>query len=307
MKINELIPVYLKHMQALGRSHHTIRMTKYSLKRFALYLADNHIINIEDLTGELMEDYQEEIAFSLTAQGKPLSIRSQVKQLCTVRGFTRFLKDKDYLMGNPGDSIMLPKEPKRLPQSILTHQEINRLMNAPDMQTNTGYRDRVMLEILYDTAIRRAELSNIKLYDIDLNAGYMKVTGKGRKQRVVPLSQRVCDLIQSYMLSIRPSLLKGEDNGWLILNDKGGQIKTHTVWKNIKQCAQTANIKKNVTVHTFRHTCATHMLRNGAPVRHLQEMLGHESLESTQIYTRITINDLKEIHAQYHPFGRSEV
>ena len=238
MKIKDAIPGYLKYLQTLGRSYYTIRMITYNLKHFARYLESEQVPDIESLTFEVLEDYQQELAFSLTAKGKPLAVRSQVKQLCAVKGFTRFLKEKDYLVNDPGKKIKLPKEPRRLPKSILSHLEIKHLMNSPDMRTNTGYRDRIMLEILYDTAIRRSELSNIKIHDLDLNAGYVKVLGKGDKERVVPLSKRVCELINNYILSVRPALLKGKDKRYLILNDKGTQIKAHTVWKNIKHCAR---------------------------------------------------------------------
>ena len=301
MKIKKLIPEYLKHMKAIGRSYYTIRVAGYTLKSFVRYLAGEQIDTIEALSRDVVEDYQQELAFSLTAKGMPLSVRTQVKRLGTIKGFSRFLKEKDYLVHDPAESIKLPKEPRRLPRSILSPTEIKRLIKAQDVRTHCGYRDRVLLEILYDTAIRRSELSNIKLIDLDLDAGYLKVLGKGDKERVVPLCKRVCGLVRNYILFIRPSLLQGKDNGWLMLNSNGGQLKAHTIWKIVKQCARTAKLKKNITTHTFRHTCATHMLKNGAPIRHLQEMLGHESLESTQIYTHVTINDLKEIHARYHP------
>lgn len=306
MKIKAIIPEYLKYIQVIGRSHYTIRGARFILLRFARYLEKERIYNIEDLTFEVIEDYQQELAFSLTAKGTPLSVSTQVKQLNTVTLLTRYLKEKDYLVNDPGKKIKLPREPKRLPKSILSQLEIKHLMNAPDMQSNNGYRDRIMLEILYDTAIRRSELSNIKIHDLELNGGFVKVLGKGDKERVVPLSKGVCELIQNYLRFIRPALVTGTDHGYLLVNDKGGRIRVHTIWKNIKHCARLANLKKNITTHTFRHTCATHMLKNGAPIRHLQEMLGHASLESTQIYTHVTINDLKEIHAKYHPGANKE-
>lgn len=117
----------------------------------------------------------------------------------------------------------------------------------------------------------------------------------------MPLSSRVCRLVETYILMVRPAMLYGKDTGHLILNRWGRQMDPNGVWAAVKRCVELAGIRKNVSTHTFRHTCATHMLKNGAPVRHLQEMLGHESLESTQIYTRVTINDLKQIHAKYHP------
>ncbi|MDY7039073.1 MAG: tyrosine-type recombinase/integrase, partial [Thermodesulfobacteriota bacterium] len=123
----------------------------------------------------------------------------------------------------------------------------------------------------------------------------------GNKDRVVPLSQRVCELTRNYILSVRPMFLRSTDSGHLILNRWGQKMDGNGIWSVIKRCSKAADIKRNVTVHTLRHTCATHMLKKGAPVRHLQEMLGHESLESTQIYTQVTISDLKEVHAKYHP------
>jgi integrase/recombinase XerD len=301
MRIKDLIPFYLRHLKALGRSYYTIRGARYGLRDLAGFLDGEGVYLLDDLTADVLEEYQQDLAFRLTAKGKLLSLRSQSQLLGVVKGFTRFLKDKDYLLHDPGGSVRLPKKPKKLPKAILSEGEVKKLMAAPDTRTNRGYRNRVILEILYDTAIRRAELSNITLTDLDLDAGYIHIRGKGDKDRVVPLSNRVCELARNYILSVRPSFINEDDPGYLILNRWGSKMDPNSVWAAVKRCARLANIKKNVTTHTMRHTCATHMLRNGAPVRHLQEMLGHESLESTQIYTHVTINDLKEIHARYHP------
>ena len=300
MKIKDIIPNYLKHLRTLNRSPLTIRVVKYDLQAFLRFLETEKIFHVEDLTRDVLAEYQQELAFHLTAKGSLLSPLTQSKTLTLIRGFTRFLKEKDYLLHDPGEAIKLPKKPQRLPKVILSQSEITKLLNAPDMKTNKGYRDRIILEILYDTAIRRAEVADIKITDLDLNAGYIHIRGKGNKERIVPLSKSVCELTQNYILFIRPAFLK-QDDGYLILNYQGQRMSERAIWKIVKQYAETARIKKTVTTHTLRHTCATHMLRNGAPVRHLQEMLGHASLDSTQIYTRVTINDLKEIHAKYHP------
>ena len=301
MNTSKLIPSYLKHLQSLGRSPYTIRKIKFGLRAFIRFLEGEKIYRIDELTSDVMEEYQQETAFRLTAKGTLLSLRTQGDLLCAAKGFTRYLKDKDYLISDPGDSIKLPKQPKRLPKAILGTKEIKKLIAAPDTRTNRGYRNRIILEILYDTGIRRLELRDIKLTDLDLNGGYILIHGKGNKERVVPLSKRVCDLIRNYILAVRSSFINGDDPGYLILNRWGQRMDPNGVWAVVKRCVRLANLKKNITTHTLRHTCATHMLRNGAPVRHLQEMLGHESLESTQIYTHVTINDLKEIHAKYHP------
>ena len=301
MRIKELIAIYLKYLKSLGRSHLTIRVARYDLQAFVRFLEREHICHIEELTREVLEEYQQELSFCLTARGSPLALGTQSKCLTMVRGFTRFLKERDYLLFDPGDRIKLPKKAKLLPKVILNKSEVKKLMDAPDTRTNQGYRDRIILEILYDTAIRRAEMANIKLCDLDLDAGYIHIRGKGNKERVVPLSERVCALVKNYLLFIRPSFLQQTDNDYLVLTYQGQKMGARSIWKIVKHCAQRARVGKNVTTHTFRHACATHMLKNGAPVRHLQEMLGHESLDSTQVYTRVTINDLKEIHARYHP------
>lgn len=180
------------------------------------------------------------------------------------------------------------------------------MLNAPDMRTNRGYRNRVILEILYDTGIRRSELAGVKVSDLDLKTGYVLVRGKGDKERVVPVSDRVCNLIESYIQSVRPAFVSGQDDGSLIVNRWGKGMHHMGVYAVVRRCVHLSGLKKNISTHSFRHTCATHMLKNGAPVRHVQEMLGHESLESTQVYTRVTINDLKEIHTKYHPGEKIE-
>lgn len=301
MKIEKAVIDYLHYLQTLGRSVHTLKGTKYDLHRLTRFLEGEGIEHIEDLTCEVLSDYQQELYFCLTAKGKPLSIRTQAQRMGVIKGFTKYLKKRDYLLHDPGKPLQLPKKPKRLPRIILSSKEIKKLLQAPDVRTNRGWRNRIILELLYDTAIRRAEVAAIRLTDLDLNAGYILIHGKGDKDRVVPLSSRVCDLVQNYILMVRPGLVVDNDPGYLILNRWGRRMDANGIWAVVKRCAHLSGIKKNITTHTFRHTCATHMLKNGAPVRHLQEMLGHESLESTQIYTHVTINDLKQIHARYHP------
>jgi integrase/recombinase XerD len=301
MTTKEIVPAYLKYLATTGRARHTIKGAKHALRKFTRFLDTETVTDIADITPELLGDYQEELAFSLTAKGRPLCLRSQGLLLSAVKGFTRYLKEKDYLVHDPGETLKLPKKPRRLPKVIMNPQEVAKLIKAPDTQTHQGYRNRIILEILYDTAIRRAEVSTIRIADLDLDSGYIRIHGKGDKDRVVPLSKRVCELVNSYILMVRPAYVQGNDPGNLILNRWGERMDANGIWAVVKRCLRLSGIKKNVATHTFRHTCATHMLRNGAPIRHLQEMLGHESLESTQIYTHVTINDLKEIHARYHP------
>lgn len=301
MKITKLMPEYRKYLQITGRSYYTIRNAKYGLRDFMRFLETEKIFHIEGLRREVMEEYQADLSFRITGDGKLLSLRSQSQLLSVVKNFSRYLAEKEYLVHDPGEKIKLPKKPRTLPKVILDSGELKKLMAAPDMRTDRGYRNRIILELLYDCGIRRAEVARIKLADLDLENGFIKIHGKGNKERVVPVSDRVCNLVKSYIAMIRRTFLQGKDEGDLVLNRWGGKMNEIGIWAVVKRCADLAGIKKKVTTHTFRHTCATHMLQNGAPIRHIQELLGHESLESTQIYTHVTINDLKQAHARYHP------
>lgn len=170
------------------------------------------------------------------------------------------------------------------------------------MSTATGYRDKVILEVLYSTAIRREEVANIRQEDLDTESGYIIIReGKEQKDRVVPVGENVCQLIETYLIGIRADWINTDNDPHLFLNRWRQGMSPHAIWAVVNKAVKTAKIKKPVSTHTFRHSCATHMLKNGAPIRHIQELLGHVSLETTQIYTRITINELKKIHSQYHP------
>jgi integrase/recombinase XerD len=302
MKITELVFLYLQHLAILGRARLTIRAARYGLRDFTRFLAEMNVHHLSELTVETIAEYQQDLAFRLTSKGTILALRSQSQLLAVAKNFTRYLKEKEYLLTDPGEKIQLPRKPRHLPRVILSTSEIRQLLKGPDMTTNNGYRDRIVLEILYDTGIRRAEMANITTADLDLDGGYIHIrSGKGDRDRVVPLSARVCNMVRSYLLSVRPAFLKGKKTNALILNRWGDTMSANAIWAVVKRCAVQAGIKKNISTHTFRHTCATHMMQHGAKVRHVQELLGHESLESTQIYTKVTINDLKEVHARCHP------
>lgn len=267
-----------------------------------LFLETKEVYGLEQLGTEILFLYQEDLLYRLTAKGKQLSVKTREKHLCTTKVFLNYLYEKDYLAVDLCKVIKLPKQPKPLPKVILAESEIKKLLSAPNMQSNDGYRNRIILETLYDTGIRAAEMAGAKTRDLDLINGYLTIrSGKGDKDRVVPVNLRVCELVKQYLLMIRPCMVQGKDDGSLVVNKDGYGMTPHAVWAIVKRCTKLSGIKKNITPHTFRHTCATHMLKNGAPIRHIQELLGHESLESTMIYTQVTINDLKEIHAKYHP------
>lgn len=181
-------------------------------------------------------------------------------------------------------------------------EEVQHVLDQPDMHTQRGFRDRVILEVLYTSAIRRAEISHLLIDDVDIAQGYLTVRkGKNGKDRVVPLGATACALLETYLAGVRADWLGAERNRSLFLNQYGDGMGVESIWRVVKKYSALAGLTKPVSTHSFRHTCATHMMRNGAPIRHLQEMLGHSSIDSTQIYTRVTINDLRDAHHRFHP------
>jgi len=222
--------------------------------------------------------------------------------LSAVKGFLRFLKERDYIARDPSLDIPYAKVPKQLPRGILTNTEARRIINTPDTTCALGYRDRAIMEVLYTTGIRKQELNNLNLTDVDYHDGFLRIDqGKGRKDRIVPLGRIACRYLENYIKSVRPELIKDPYNNALFLSTRGNRLSKNMVWEMVKKYAKKAKIKKNISPHTFRHSCATAMLKNKADIRAVQELLGHESLESTQVYTRVTIGDLKEVHRRCHP------
>ena len=209
------------------------------------------------------------------------------------------------LRQDPSRDIPYAKTPKRLPRSILTRKEMSKLLMAPDTHSLMGYRDRAMLEVFYSTGLRNSELGALKVEDVDTEEGFVRVNlGKGGKDRVVPLGKIACRYVENYIHSIRPHLVRGGDNRCLFLSLQGHQMARAVIASIVRRYARKAKLGKTVTPHSLRHTCATQMMRNKANLRHIQELLGHACLTTTQVYTSVTIADLKEAHQKYHPRER---
>jgi len=222
--------------------------------------------------------------------------------MSAVRQFTSFLYERDYIVSDPGRDIQYAKIPKTLPRSILTKTEARRIIHAPDIKTALGYRDRVILEVLYTSGIRKQEVIQLTLNDVDYHDGILKIeNGKGGKDRIVPLGRIACRYLENYIKSVRPELIKDPYNNHLFLSLKGNRLSKNMIWELVKKYAKKAKIKKNVHPHTFRHTCATAMLKNKADLNTIRKILGHASLNTTQIYTHLNITDLKAVHKKCHP------
>lgn len=298
---------YRAHLTILNYSEKTVKGHIFYLNRFFKYLRELGIPALTAVTKDTIRDYQTHLYEEINFKGQPNSVSTQNNNLKVVKSFFRFLSENDYLVGNPAKDISYAKTPKRLPRSILTQAEMKKLLHAPDAKTALGYRDRCILEILYSTGIRKEELLNTLLTDVDYNDGFIRInSGKGRKDRIVPLGRIACRYLENYIKAVRPSLIRDPYNHHLFLSMKGNRLSKNMVWELVKRYAKKAKIKKNISPHTFRHTCATLMLRNKANIRHIQEMLGHASLDSTQVYTSVSITDLKEAHSKCHPRERDK-
>jgi integrase/recombinase XerD len=299
---------YRDYLLTLNYAKKTIQSYVFYLNRFFAWLRESGIGELAAVTRDIVRDYQTHLFEEINAStGQPNAVTYQNRSLQTVKSFFHFLSENDYLVGDPAKSIPYAREPQRLPRSILTQSEAKKVLHAPDTKTVLGYRDRTILEVLYSTGIRKEELLNILLTDVDYNDGLIRINcGKGKKDRVVPIGRIACRYLENYIKAVRPSLIRDPYNNHLFLSLRGNRLSKNMVWQIVKSYAGKAKIKKTISPHTFRHTCATLMLRNQANIRHIQELLGHASLDSTQVYASVSIVDLKEVHARCHPRERDK-
>jgi integrase/recombinase XerD len=302
MLLREAIRRYLVWLRAIGSSSKTFPTIQSIFKIFTAWVHDQGITMIEQLTPDLMQAYQEELTFRINRNGRPVTIATQLRHLGVLRKFGRYLIEQDFVITDPTKRLMLPRKQKALPRAIPDIDEAIRLMDTRTREDIVLYRDQAILEMLYCTGLRRGEIVNLNIGDIDLVGGYCWVRDcKGRKDRVVPLGQVACKKVTIYLDAVRPSLLKGQECSALFLNRFGERLSGEGVYQVVKKAVAQARLSPKITSHSLRHAAATHMMKNGASLRHLQEFLGHASVETTQVYTRITITDLKEAHAKYHP------
>ena len=306
--IDELLDAYASHLRALNRVPKTVAAYVTWVHRFFDYAATLGVRDVADVTAATIHAYQKYESEQINAKGRVNSIKVQNQHVGAVCGFFKFLSIESYVAHNPAQHIALAKVPERLPRDILTVREAKRLLKQPDTSTLLGYRDRTILEVLYSTAIRRQELLDLTLDDVDLESGLIVVReGKGSKDRVVPLGSIAARYIESYVNGIREELLDKRRAGPRIetkavfISSRGLPLSKTALADRIERYARAAGLEKPVTPHTFRHSCATHMIRNRANIRHVQEMLGHRNLNTTELYLHLTITDLKEAHHRFHP------
>ena len=248
--------------------------------------------------------YQSHLYAQRKGDGKPYSSGNLKNRLKALKGFFRFLYRRGYTLFDPAAAISYPRGERRLPRVILTREEALRILVAPDRKTATGLRDRAILETFYGTGIRCAELSNLTAEDVDTQERVLRVVrGKGRRDRNVPLTRAAAQAIEAYLVQGRSQLVRREAR-FLFLQNRGGRMDSGTLNRLVRHWAQAAGVKKHVTCHTFRHSVATHLLKGHADIRHIQALLGHASLSTTERYTRVEISDLRAVLKRAHPRGR---
>ena len=294
-------------MAARGYSPATIRTRRHATAQLALWLSERGITRPADVTREVLERYQRHLFFYRKPDGQPLLTATQAARLQAIRPLFAWAARRKLITADPAAALELPRPPRRIPRSSLTAAEAEQILAMPDLATPLGLRDRAILEVFYATGIRRLELTRLALSDID----HMKVTlliraGKGARDRLLPLGERALAWLQKYLADARPLLCHDPAVTALFTAADGGPISKVRVGQLTHGYITAAGTGKTGSCHLFRHTMATLMLDGGADLRYVQEMLGHASVATTQIYTHVSITALQAVHARAHPGAAAE-
>ena len=304
--IHQLLEQYLTWMQTQNFSEDTVTTRRTMVCYFLDWSKERGIDNPADITRPILERYQRALYQHRKVNGQALTFRTQVNRLRAIRGFFRWLARKNHILHNPASELELPRLDSRLPKYVLTANEAEQVIAQPDVNDAEGLRDRAMLETFYSTGMRRMELANLKIFDVDEDRGTILIRqGKGKKDRYVPAGERTLAWIAKYTSDARPKLFtSGSDDGTLFLTHLGTPFERQQLTRLVRRYLEQSKIGKVGGCHLWRHTAATLMLENGADVRVIQEMLGHSQLSTTELYTRVSINLLKQVHAATHPAAK---
>ena len=298
--------MHIEYLTIRNYSLVTVRNRESYLNRFMLWAEERSLTRPEQITKQILERYQRWLYNYRDAKtGKKLSFRSQHARLLPLRAFFKWLCRRDLLPANPAADLDLPKLEKRLPKHILNMREAELVLAQADVSTAMGLRDRAILETFYSTALRRMEIANLKLYDLDADRMLVFVRlGKGKKDRVVPIGERALAWTNKYLEEARPGLSCSQSAESLFLTNLGEAFTPNRLTQMVRDYVNAADMGKTGSCHLFRHACATHMHENGADIRMIQALLGHAKLETTQIYTHLSIKQLQEVHAATHPAAK---
>jgi integrase/recombinase XerD len=240
--------------------------------------------------------------FLSAEQSNGLSARSISRMVSSIKTFYNYLIIEGVVVQNPFQDVRTPQRDRRLP-NVMSRDEVEALIKAPDTDLPLGFRDRTFFEVLYATGLRVSELVGLRMDNLNLDAGFVIVMGKGSKQRIVPLGEVALGFLQAYLTRVRPVLMKRSVNSFVFVNRDGLPMSRQGFWKLVKKYCLAAGIAKKISPHTLRHSFATHILEGGADLRSVQMMLGHSDITTTQIYTHVAGSTLKKIHDTYHPRG----
>ena len=284
--------VYLRNER--GQADHTQRTYAALLKKFVDWASQRKISDWKSIVpGTIIEFLQHE-------RGRRLSAESLYLQIAALRAFFRYAESEKILPSNPAESISLPRRWQRMPKA-LGPEEITKLLTPPSLATPWDLCDHAVLELAYASGLRLSELCGVRLEQLHLDSGFITVIGKGNKERLVPLGRKAVEALQRYLDSGRPKLVTRRSPANVFLTRRGTPFATVTLWLRIKKRVRMAGIERNVTPHMLRHSFATHLLEHGADLRVIQELLGHASINTTEIYTHVASNRLRDIHAKFHP------
>jgi len=310
--LSELKDRYLSGLRILNYSECTLYNRLYDLDLFLKWCDTRGLSDPRDISKPVLERYQSHIYHYRKKDGDPLSVHTQHRHLASVRLFFKWISQENYIPHNPASELILPKLGKRLPRNILNTEKVESILNGIDVSKNVGVRNRAILETLYSTGMRRGELANLQVGDVDVHRGTVMIRdGKGAKDRVVPIGERALMWVEKYLTEVRYFDFTDYDRRKepLFTLFSSGRNKKQSSDKSIgaatlsdlcRKLLRKFDVNKGAC-HIFRHTAATLMLENGADVRFIQELLGHEELSSTQIYTQVSIGKLKEVHTKTHP------
>lgn len=275
-------------------SNLTIDNYMYCLNQYYEFMKNNHL-NLDDIKRNDIKSYMDYL------KKQKLSSRTINRNLSCLRTFYKFLIVEKYLVTDPLEHIEAPKLRKTLPQ-VLSFEEVNKLLNI-DLINKYSYRNKAMLELMYATGLRVSELVGLKIHDVDFDMAVLRTVGKGDKERIIPIGDYALYYVKVYLNHYRDSLVKKEYNDYLFLNNQGKKLSRQTFYKIVKELAVKKNIQTEFSPHTLRHSFASHLLDNGADIRSIQEMLGHSSLQTTQIYTHVSNKKLESDYHNHHPHG----
>jgi integrase/recombinase XerD len=302
--LSNVVTAYLADLELRNYSRETVRTRRHNLDWFLTWAAERSIERASEVTRSMLQSYQQWLFLYRKKNDEPLTFDTQSDRLISMRLLFAWLTKRNLLQANPAADLELPRAPTRLPRCVLTAEEVDLIMARPDVSTPLGVRDRAILEVLYSTGMRRSELVRLELFDLDLERGTVMIReGKGKKDRVVPIGERACAWTRKYLDDVRPSLVSPEERTVFVSYD-GTRFSPDFLSRMETGYIDEAEIGKRGSCHLLRHAMATLMLEGGADIRYVQQMLGHASLETTEIYTHVTITRLKQIHALTHPSAK---